>query len=43
MLIDSHCHLDMFEADELDAVLDRAAARAGLVLETGAGVPATSR
>lgn len=25
MLIDSHCHLDMFDADELDAVLHRAA------------------
>ncbi len=26
MLIDSHCHLDMFEASELDGVLQRAAA-----------------
>jgi len=36
MLIDSHCHLDMFEASELDAVLSRAAdAGVGEVITIG--------
>lgn len=36
MLIDSHCHLDMFEADELDAVLHRAAnAGVGRIITIG--------